>query len=103
MDERAIVDRAELLEDPGDRFPNRSTDAPRWLAEEPETDCLGVGHFELEACVNLVHAVVANRKNPETAVLFVTVGCGETFEMRWLGDGCLGHRLRDVLLLSRSG
>lgn len=99
MDEAEIADRAHVIEDPGDLFPNSSTDEPRWVAEDPETGCRGVGHFELEARVNLVHAVVAYRENPKTEVGFVSVGRGETFEMRWRSDGGLGDRLRDVLPL----
>lgn len=99
MDEQEIVDRAETTRDPGDLYPNSSLDEPRWIAEDPETGCQGIGQFELEARVNLVHAVSAQRENPDTDVGYVSVGRGQTFEMQWRSDEGLSDRLRDVLPL----
>jgi hypothetical protein len=99
MNEREIVDRAEVMEDPGDLLPNNTFDEPRWVAEDPETPCRGIGHFELEARVNLVHAVEAYRGDPTTEVGYVSVGRDQTYEMRWRAEDGLGERLRDVLSL----
>lgn len=99
MDEQEIVDRAEVMEDPADLLPNSTLEEPRWVAEDPETGCRGVGQFELEARVNLVHAVEAHRENPETDVGYVSVGRDHTYEMQWRSDSGLGDRIRDVLPL----
>lgn len=102
MNEREIVDRADVMEHPGELLPNAPSDEGRWLAEDPETGCRGIGHFELEARVNLVHAVEAYREDPRTDVGYVSVGRGNTFEMQWRGEGegeGLAERLRDVLPL----
>lgn len=99
MDEQEIVDRAEVLEDPGDLLPGSSLDEPRWVAEDPETGCRGVGQFELEARVNLVHAVAAQREDQETDVGYVSVGRGHTYEMQWRSEEGLSDRIRDVLPL----
>ena len=97
MDEQEIVDRAEVLEDAGDLFPDSTAEEPRWVAEDPETGCRGIGQFELEARVNLVHAVAAQREDPETDVGYVSVGRGRTYEMQWRSDEGLSDRIRDVL------
>lgn len=39
------------------RPPIDPIDEPLWVAEDPETDCLGVGSVEAEAIGNLVSAV----------------------------------------------
>lgn len=99
MDEQEIVDRAEVVEDPGGLFPDRSLDEPLWVAEDPETGSRGIGQFELEARVNLVHAVAAHREDPETDVGYVSVGRDRTYEMQWRNDAGLAKRVRDALPL----
>jgi|AntDeeMetagen192_2_1112575.scaffolds.fasta_scaffold07504_3 hypothetical protein len=99
MDEQEIVDRAEVVEDPGDLFPNGAVNEPRWVAEDPETGSRGIGQFELEARVNLVHAVIAHRDDPETDVGYVSVGRDRTYEMKWRSDAGLADRVRDALSL----
>ena len=47
--ERAWVERREPPIDP--------VEEPLWVAEDPETDCIGVGSVEAEAVGNLVSVV----------------------------------------------
>lgn len=97
LDEQAIHDRAQVIEHPAELLPNLSADeGPRWLAEDPETGCRGVGEFEHEARTNLVFAVRAYRNDPESEVGYFSSGRGQTYRMRWLDDGLL-DRLRDAL------
>lgn len=98
MHDQDVVDRAEVVEEPVDLLPGRSADdGPRFIAEDPETGCRGVGQFEHEACTNLVHAVEAYRNDPEAEAGYLSAGRHQTYEMRWLVDGGITDRLRDSL------
>ena len=98
MDEQDVVDRARVFEEPVDLLPNRSAeDGPRFVAEDPETGCRGVGQFEHEARTNLVHAVDAYRNDPKAEVGYLSTGRHQTYEMRWLIDDGITDRLRDSL------
>lgn len=98
MDEQAIADRAQVTEEPAALHPNRSVgDGPRFVAEDPETGCSGVGEFELEARTNLVFAVEAYRADLESDVGYVSAGRGQTCKRRWESNGGVGAWLRDAL------
>lgn len=95
MDERVVVERAEVIEHPTDLYPG-SDDGPQWLAEDPETGCRGFGEFEQEARTNLVHAVKAYRTEGSD-VGYVSFGRARTYEMAWLRDDGIVEKVREVL------
>lgn len=100
MDPDAVRDRAEVGRlDPvvldSDYW---AADEPKWVAEDPETGCRGVGEFEAAALTNLVYAVEAYHADPGSAVGYISVGPEKTYRMRWLDDdSTLLARLRRLL------
>lgn len=97
MDPDTVFERAEVTEYPSEVLPGESDD-PRWIADDPETGCRGVGDFDEEARTNLVHAVEAYRADPERDVPYVSSGKAATVEMAWVdGDRTtLTDRLRSL-------
>lgn len=93
VDPDGVFDRATTSHRPGDLLPGDSGEA-RWIAEDPETGCRGVGRFEKAARTNLVYAVEAYRDDAEESAPYLSSGVGQTFEMRWQDDESgLGERL----------
>jgi hypothetical protein len=94
VDPDVVFERASASHRPGDLRPGGSGD-PRWVAEDPETGCRGVGRFEKAARANLVYAVEAYHEEPDESVPYLSSGTGRTVEMRWRGDdeSGLGERL----------
>lgn len=93
VDPDAVFDRARTSHRPDDLLPGDSGKA-RWIAEDPETACRGVGRFEKAARTNLVYAVEAYRDDAEESAPYLSSGVGQTFEMRWQDDESgLGERL----------
>lgn len=83
MDPEAIFERAELMHRPGDPLPG-GTEGMAWIAIDPETDCRGIGEFEIAARTNLVYAVQAFHDAPNGTKPFLSAGKGHTHEMQWL-------------------
>ncbi|QIO24196.1 hypothetical protein [Haloarcula sp. JP-L23] len=98
MDPNTVFERAEVMQQPGDLLPGGS-EATTWVVLDPETDCRGVGDFEKAARTNLVYAVDAYHKEPETTVPFLSAGKKQTHEMHWLrtGQTSLTDHLQNLL------
>lgn len=98
MDPETIFERADVIHQPGDLLPGES-DAPKWLATDPETECKGVGDFEQAARTNLVYAVQAYHEDPEGTTPFLSAGKGRTSEMRWrdTDETAVAERLTSLL------
>lgn len=84
--ERAVVDRYEP--------PVYGLDRAMWVAEDPVTDCVGVGRVEAEAVGNLL-AVVASHGEAGSHLKMP----GQVVERDWTEEGCQGlvDRLRQWL------
>lgn len=93
MNREEVLDRADITEEPVELMPNKSDDAPRWIADDPETGCRGVGDFEEEARANLVHAVRAYNEDREDEIEYFSAGRDKTYKMTWLYHESLVDRV----------
>jgi hypothetical protein len=83
--ERASVARYEP--------PVYDLDEPMWVAEDDETNCVGVGRVEAEAVGNLLAVVDAHGHEPTGWVKLP----GQTVERTWEAETSLLDRLWDRL------
>jgi hypothetical protein len=81
---RARVDRYEP--------PVYGLEEPMWVAEDDQTDCVGVGRIEPEAVGNLLAVVAAHGDEPTGHVKLP----GRAVERTWEADQGLVDRLREL-------
>jgi hypothetical protein len=84
----AIRSRADLAHyEP----PVHGLDEPRYVATDPETDCVGIGAVEAEAVGNLIAVVIEYERAGGTGTPYVKAP-GRVVEMTW-SDGASGGLL----------
>lgn len=49
------------------RQPHSNLDEPMWVAEDPVTNCAGMGYVETEAVGNLVSVVIESNRSSESS------------------------------------